>query len=1137
MRLESRGDARMMAVAISAATPVVMTSPEFLTNAAAHPRHRRRVQAALAFTLALFGTTAGAQTGASPLLKSAAEVRQLPPMEALGKTPRRVRLSGVVLAVNASRSTLYLHDGTGGIGVLLKPQTDCPAPGKAVVIEGRAVLHRIAGFSHTRVQAETITVEGQRPLPEPARIDIPTLNSFANHDQWVSVEGHVMTWRHAGSTLSIKVVDDRDMSTAHVHLENAAQIPPLLIGARLRLTGVNTGDHTAANALAVPDLAQVEALTPGHAGVFDAPQVSFRDVTSRKLEAGKRFRVQGEVAALSGRSHLYLKSSDGALTCQLDQRTNDPRPGVLHGDAGPLPEVAPGDQVEVVGSAIGTEAGLRWSQVRVTGKGTVPRPEATNIRTLQSFADMDHWVTLEGVVHAWTSSEAQTLLACSDATGSINVLVRECPPQALPKDLFGARLRLTGMSQLLARGTGAAPLEVPDLSFLEILKPGSADPFEAPDTSLANLRDQRVPVIERVRTRGIITGLNGRSVYLRDEGSAAARVLLQPPWPRLEGNPEGMIFADAGPPPSLAPGDEVEVVGTPLRHAGDAEASLHDLVHASVRVLGRHVPPEPVDAPLPDIARGLHDADRVRTRGRLIRLQTTPLATGEWRFELQLEADGAQLSVICPTRNTAAFATLKLDDEVIVQGLVNRAAGSEPRNLWLPAAEEARSMGLAPAVRRRQLLVLAGGAAIALGVLGAWVLLLLRNQRLQRAAARELKAAAEAAHASEQRWQLLFEQSPLSVQIFAPDGRTKRFNNAWRRLFRLSDAEGLAFNVLEAPDLVASGAVEHIRKAFAGEVVEVPPVPFSVPSDPPEVRWIGGLLYPLKNDTGEILEVVVIHHDITETRRAEEAMRALNQTLEQRVADRTQELHAAQADLARALAQERELGELKSRFVNLVSHEFRTPLGIIMSAIELMRHYGDRLPGEQQEELQRDIFDATRHMAGLMEQVLVLGRVEAGKLGCKAVRCDLHALAGKLIVECLSAGGHKCPIGWQPQGDLSGARADAALLRHIFGNLLGNAVKYSPAGREVQFRARREGSEVVFEVTDSGIGIPAADREHLFEAFHRCSNVGDIPGSGLGLVIVKRCVDLHGGTLELDSEPGRGTTFTVRLPLFADGST
>jgi hypothetical protein len=161
----------------------------------------------------------------------------------------------------------------------------------------------------------------------------------------------------------------------------------------------------------------------------------------------------------------------------------------------------------------------------------------------------------------------------------------------------------------------------------------------------------------------------------------------------------------------------------------------------------------------------------------------------------------------------------------------------------------------------RQRLLLGGGIALAFGVLATWVLLLLRNQRMQRAAARELKAAAEATRASEQRWKLLFEQSPLSVQMFSPDGQTKRFNQAWKNLFLLNDEQGYAFNVLNAPDLVASGAVNHIRKGFEGEVVQVPPVPFSVNTDPPETRWIGGLLYPLKNEAGEITEVVVIHHD------------------------------------------------------------------------------------------------------------------------------------------------------------------------------------------------------------------------------------------------------------------------------------
>jgi signal transduction histidine kinase len=115
------------------------------------------------------------------------------------------------------------------------------------------------------------------------------------------------------------------------------------------------------------------------------------------------------------------------------------------------------------------------------------------------------------------------------------------------------------------------------------------------------------------------------------------------------------------------------------------------------------------------------------------------------------------------------------------------------------------------------------------------------------------------------------------------------------------------------------------------------------------------------------------------------------------------------------------------------------------------------------------------------------------------------------------------------------ANSDEGLLRHVFTNLLSNAVKYSPEGSQVHFSIHREGTEAVFEVRDHGIGIPAEDQKRLFQAFHRASNVGGIAGTGLGLVIVKRCVDLHGGTISIESEPRCGTTFIVRLSVFDAG--
>lgn len=202
-----------------------------------------------------------------------------------------------------------------------------------------------------------------------------------------------------------------------------------------------------------------------------------------------------------------------------------------------------------------------------------------------------------------------------------------------------------------------------------------------------------------------------------------------------------------------------------------------------------------------------------------------------------------------------------------------------------------------------------------------------------------------------------------------------------------------------------------------------------------------------------------------------------------------------------------------------------------MSAVEVLRHYHAQVSEEKRAELLDDIFSATMQMSGLMEQVLLLGRAEAGKLAWKPSGLDLPELCAKLAEEAASAAQHRCPITLDTGGDFTDARMDAALLRHILGNLLSNAVKYSPEGSPVELRLRSEGGEAVLTVRDRGIGIPEADQARLFEAFHRATNVGDTPGTGLGLLLVKRCVELHRGSIRLQSQEGAGTTFTVRLPL------
>jgi PAS domain S-box-containing protein len=244
----------------------------------------------------------------------------------------------------------------------------------------------------------------------------------------------------------------------------------------------------------------------------------------------------------------------------------------------------------------------------------------------------------------------------------------------------------------------------------------------------------------------------------------------------------------------------------------------------------------------------------------------------------------------------------------------------------------------------------------------------------------------------------------------------------------------------------------------------------------------------------------------------------------------------AEAELLRTLAREKELGQLRSKFVSMVSHEFRTPLAIIQSSAEIMDDYLDRLePAERQDHLQ-SIRKNTRRMAGLMEEVLLIGSFDAGRMQFKPALLELRTFVPRLVDEVLSATMRRCPIELLLAELPAKVHVDERLLRHIFTNVLTNAVKYSDPGKSVQFEIKCARENIVCIVRDHGIGIPEADREWLFNAFHRGCNVGDRPGTGLGLVIVKRCVDLHGGKIKVESKLGKGTAVTMTLPIFSPES-
>jgi signal transduction histidine kinase len=233
----------------------------------------------------------------------------------------------------------------------------------------------------------------------------------------------------------------------------------------------------------------------------------------------------------------------------------------------------------------------------------------------------------------------------------------------------------------------------------------------------------------------------------------------------------------------------------------------------------------------------------------------------------------------------------------------------------------------------------------------------------------------------------------------------------------------------------------------------------------------------------------------------------------------------------RELQVEREVGRLKSGFVSMVTHEFRTPLGIIQSSAQILERYLDRLPPEDRLEQTRSITKNVRRMSHLIDEVLVLGQAEAGQMRFEPAPLDLTGFARRLTDEMISATGSACPIELT-LGELPEAVGDENLLRHILSNLISNAVKYSPEGRTVIWGIQAIGRMAVFTVRDEGRGIPAADQAKLFTAFNRGSNVGEVRGTGLGLKIVEQCVGLHGGRIRFESEEGRGTTFIVHIPLF-----
>jgi PAS domain S-box-containing protein len=242
----------------------------------------------------------------------------------------------------------------------------------------------------------------------------------------------------------------------------------------------------------------------------------------------------------------------------------------------------------------------------------------------------------------------------------------------------------------------------------------------------------------------------------------------------------------------------------------------------------------------------------------------------------------------------------------------------------------------------------------------------------------------------------------------------------------------------------------------------------------------------------------------------------------------------AETETLKAIAKERELVDMRSRFVAMASHEFRTPLATLLSSAEILEHYGERLPADERREVVNDIAAAVTRMQTMLGNVMNMGRNDALALAFKPAPTDLRELMRRIYNEMrtINAGEHRMELHFEDSADGLWP-VDAELLRTIFTNLLGNACKYTTADGLVRLGITRDTSttpnQLVFTVSDSGIGIPAADLPRLFDNFYRGSNVGKIAGTGIGLAMVKRAVDAHHGTVTVTSQPRKGSVFTVRV--------
>ncbi|QEM11479.1 PAS domain-containing sensor histidine kinase [Mucilaginibacter rubeus] len=278
-------------------------------------------------------------------------------------------------------------------------------------------------------------------------------------------------------------------------------------------------------------------------------------------------------------------------------------------------------------------------------------------------------------------------------------------------------------------------------------------------------------------------------------------------------------------------------------------------------------------------------------------------------------------------------------------------------------------------------------------------------------------------------------------------------------------------------------------------------------------------------------------HDLSREKEAEEKLKEYAAHLEDVVEERTlslkqsvRELQKAKEEVSQSLEKEKELGQLKSRFVSMASHEFRTPLSAVQLSASLIDKYAEPLHSPQIGKHVNKIKNAVGNLTTILNDFLSLEKLEAGRVEPSYTSFDIVKLAEEITEEMQLMAKQNQNILYQHTGTTSMVQLDINLLKNCIINLITNAIKYSGENSFIEFNTEINESGCSVTIKDNGIGIPESDQKHLFEAFFRAHNTGNIPGTGLGLNIVARYAALMNGKVDFESNVNEGTSFTISFP-------